>query len=303
MPTTRLVFLAALVLATLLPGAATGSLLPGSDDLVDATVQSPVDTAKDAAGGIIAPATDLLPIGTQLQLPVQIPLKTTLLQSSCTTCLAASAPESQEGPSPVAVVGGGVAAAAGATGLAWILWSWLGRGLSLATWPLSPLFSRLQGHDVETHPARARILAFVAANPGACLLEVRHAAGLAWGTTHYHVRRLEAAGLLVARPAGGRHRLWCAGARPEGLVRGVPADRVGTDLARLVHARPGLAQADLAKASGLGASAVCKRLRKLQDAGLLVATRMGHEVRYAATGELERALADAARPRPALLAA
>ncbi|HJQ92698.1 MAG TPA: hypothetical protein VJ874_00260, partial [Candidatus Thermoplasmatota archaeon] len=54
----------------------------------------------------------------------------------------------------------------------------------------------------------------------------------------------------------------------------------GQALADLVRERPGLSQLELARLAGIGAPAACKQLRRLQQAGAILAERAGRTVLY-----------------------
>lgn len=165
--------------------------------------------------------------------------------------------------------------------------AWLAQRLAVGL----PLFgfSRIDDDKLARHPARQLALQFIAANPGANIQDVRRALGLAWGTTVYHLGRLEKGGLVAVRHVGGERRHWPLGAAPSRDA--LPA--TGRALAALVQERPGLAQAELAAALGVGAPAACKQLARLESAGLVVARRDGRTRRYDATPRLASALAAA----------
>lgn len=159
-------------------------------------------------------------------------------------------------------------------------------------------FSRIDDDALARHPARQLALQFITANPGANIQDVRRALGLAWGTTVYHLTRLERGGLVAVRRIAGERRHWPLGTAP--ARDALPP--TGQALATLVGKHPGLAQAELARMLGLGAPAACKQLARLEEAGLVEARRDGHSRRYVATQRLAALLADAAAaPRPAAL--
>lgn len=158
--------------------------------------------------------------------------------------------------------------------------AWGLRAFGLAPW--LPFFSRIEDGKLAAHPARRAALDFIASNPGATLQDVRRGLGLAWGTTVHHLGRLERAGLVAVRHAGGRRCHFPLGQAPprDGLA---PADRA---LAALVRDNPGLAQKDLARLAGLQPPAACKRLARLEEAGLVSAQRVGKGRHYLPTAAL-----------------
>lgn len=179
-------------------------------------------------------------------------------------------------PSPAARSVAGVSLAAAAAAAGWTLLRVLGGA------PLLPFFSRIEDGELSRHPARRAALDHIAANPGATVREVQAALGLAWGTTVHHLRRLERAGLVAVRRDGGRLGHWPLGQAPprDGLSG---ADRA---MAGLVKASPGLPQRDLARLSGIGAPAACKRLARLEAAGLVAQVHDGRARLYVPTGQL-----------------
>lgn len=143
--------------------------------------------------------------------------------------------------------------------------------------PALGLFSRIEDDELARHPMRRQALDFIAANPGATLQDVRRSLGVAWGTAVYHLGRLERAGLVAVRHIGGHRGHWPLGQAP---AHGALAP-TGQALADLVRSRPGLPQNELARLVGIGSSAACKQLRRLESAGLVVAQREGKARVYA----------------------
>ena len=122
----------------------------------------------------------------------------------------------------------------------------------------------------------------ISPNPGCNLQELRQGLGLAWGTTVYHMSRLEKAGLVAVRHIAGQRTHWPIGGAPPPAA--LPA--TGRALASLVQARPGLDQRELAHLLGVGAATACKQLARLESAGLVLAQRVGHSRRYVGTARL-----------------
>jgi len=161
---------------------------------------------------------------------------------------------------------------------------WLARA-GLVPW--LPSFSRIEDDELAKHPTRRQALDFIAANPGATLQDVRRALGIAWGTTVHHLGRLERAGLVAVRRVGGRRGHWPLGQAP--ARDALPAQ--GRALAAIVLAEPGLSQLELARLAGIGAPAACKQLRRLQQAGAVLAERAGRTVLYRPAERLDAMLA------------
>lgn len=185
----------------------------------------------------------------------------------------------EAGPALEAPVGrtvAGVSAAAALTALGWAILRFLGVA------PLLPFFSRIEDDQLTAHPARRAALDVIHANPGATIQDIQRALGLAWGTTVHHLRRLDRAGLIAVRRDGARRGHWPLGQAPprDGLST---ADRA---VAALVKSSPGLTQKDIAHIAGVGAPAACKRLGRLEEAGLVAQVREGRSRLYVPTGRL-----------------
>src|SRR5688572_6029849 len=168
--------------------------------------------------------------------------------------------------------------------------SLLATALAIGLWFLRPalgLFSRIEDGDLASHPMRRQALDYIAANPGATVQDVRRSLGIAWGTAVYHLGRLEKAGQVAVRHVGGHRGHWPLGQAPS---RDALAP-TGQALARLVRERPGLSQLELAGLAGIGAPAACKQLRRLQQAGAVLAERAGRTVLYRPAERLDAMLA------------
>ena len=168
--------------------------------------------------------------------------------------------------------------------------SLLATALAIGLWALRPalgLFSRIEDGDLASHPMRRQALDYISANPGATVQDVRRSLGIAWGTAVYHLGRLEKAGQVAVRHVGGHRGHWPLGQAPS---RDALAP-TGQALARLVRERPGLSQLELAGLAGIGAPAACKQLRRLQQAGAVLAERAGRTVLYRPAERLDAMLA------------
>jgi DNA-binding transcriptional ArsR family regulator len=205
------------------------------------------------------------------------------------------APKSASHSLPLADVPVPQAAAAGgllAVGLGLFAWLRLGLAAPFA----ARLFSRLDKPQVLEHPARARLLDLLASRPGLGTQELRHAAGLAWGTTVHHLRVLERHGLVIALHQGGRRLHFPAGSEAARHRTGIAALLHDTTrrVAEAVRAAPGIAQQDLCASLGLRAPAASKHLARLAQHGLVTVRAEGKSRRYEATHEMARVLLAAA---------
>lgn len=146
-------------------------------------------------------------------------------------------------PSPLEL--GATVAVAGAVALAVLLWPTLkaiGAGL----------FSRIQGPRVLEHPGRAAIVDAIQADPGLHFSELARRTGHAAGALRHHLAKLQAAGLVVARPLGGylcyfapgtsrdTAALANAATRSEGARKVLEAQQAGIVGVRAIAAHTGL---------------------------------------------------------------
>lgn len=157
---------------------------------------------------------------------------------------------------------------------------------------LVPLYSRISNAALFENPVRKRVSAYVRANPGATIMEVRNAVGIAWGTAVYHLERLERSGELVGERRGNHHRYFQANT-PEARQRvglSTLQQPNAYNLARAIAENPGIHQKGLCDGLGLNNPAASKHLRKLRDAGLVQAHRISRYVVYEPTDRLHSTL-------------
>lgn len=157
---------------------------------------------------------------------------------------------------------------------------------------LTPLFSRIKDDEVLDHPLRQRIADFIEANPGAAMNTVRDALETAHGTTVYHLGLLEKRKILISEQDGIRRRYWlrddpAARDRRPAILLSRPAYR---EIARFVAAHPGVNQSALCKALGMRPPAASKKLRRLQEAGLVDGRQESRRRHYWAAEGLGRLL-------------
>jgi DNA-binding MarR family transcriptional regulator len=174
----------------------------------------------------------------------------------------------REEPTGAAATGTGVAATsyAGWRGIRWLV-------------PfLVPLYARLRGHDLARHPKRAALLAIIHEQPGATTRDLVAKTRMNEGTALHHLRALQRGGLLVSRRVG-RDRSWhdaAASAKPQEDALREPARRAIIDLA---SQRPGLTQAEIARALGCAKATVHHHVDHLRAVGLIETRRDGLRTR------------------------
>lgn len=173
--------------------------------------------------------------------------------------------------------------------------SWLGRfGRSLAGATLAALalFSRIERGSAMDNPVRARVQAALVQEPGLSLTQVGQRAGIAWGTTVHHLRRLESLGLVVSVRERSERRYFVANT-PAALARtamAVVMQPTARRIAEFVADRPGVDQAGICQALGVNNPSASKHLQRFEAQGLVLSQRVGRHRLYTATGGLQTAL-------------
>ncbi|HUR64335.1 MAG TPA: winged helix-turn-helix transcriptional regulator [Candidatus Thermoplasmatota archaeon] len=148
---------------------------------------------------------------------------------------------------------------------------------------LLALFSReLTPETALATPGRRRVYEAVCSNPGAMYRAIMEAAGVSDSMSRHHLKKLQAVGLVVAQDYAGTVRYFENHGRYAATWKGELALR-DPDLRRLMEwltRHPGQTQRELSDALGAARSVVQRRLRRLEDWGLVVASRSGRTKRY-----------------------
>lgn len=208
---------------------------------------------------------------------------------------------SREAPAPMtpedkATVG--VLAVASGAGLLFWLHNVLSIGLGRLF--MTPLFSRIDKDELLDNEGRDVLLTLVDENPGIGLKDLSERAGLGWGTTVYHMSRLESAG-YVASMKNGQNRHFFKNGHPAALMKkhvAVLRNETAGNVARFLLATPGSTQSTIAKRLGLGAPTVTKYVKRMERQGLVQVIQDGRSKIVQPTVALQDAL-DHAAPMPA----
>lgn len=192
------------------------------------------------------------------------------LAGAVADALAGGAAWARAHPRDAAVAGGAVAGASALTGAL----VWLKR---LGAFAAIPLYSRLSAEDVLGNASRAAVYSFIQANPGAHPSAIGQAVGIGWGTTVYHLGRLEERGLVSATKRGTMKCYFASGTTPVADRAEVVALKHPTAaaIADFVRAHPQARQKDVAEALGLSAALVSWHVGRLETAGVLSKARAG----------------------------
>ncbi|HET6403530.1 MAG TPA: MarR family transcriptional regulator [Candidatus Thermoplasmatota archaeon] len=162
------------------------------------------------------------------------------------------------------------------------------------------LYSRLSRAQILDHERRDEVFKLVRAEPGISLTDVAQRCGLGWGTTVYHLDRLERAGFVASERSGGRRLYFPVGAVAKDARPSLGALQQETtrSVASFVAQRPGATQSELAEALGLTASAASKQVSKLESVGLVRREREWKTVRLHPEPKLAELLAPTSSPAP-----
>lgn len=194
---------------------------------------------------------------------------------------------------PLAIVAVGVAA--GGFGLrGWTaVGPWSARTLRTAlAFASLGLFSRIERGHLLDNPVRARVHDAVAQDPGLTISEVQTRAGIAWGTTVHHLRRLEDNGMLVSVTRRANRHYFVANS-PAAAQRSAIAmlmHPTARRIATLVALQPGIDQTGLCQALGLNGPAASKHLGQFRGQGLVASQRVGRRTVHHPTPGLQAAL-------------
>jgi predicted transcriptional regulator len=120
----------------------------------------------------------------------------------------------------------------------------------------------------------------IQSEPGIHFQDLVRRSGLPNGTAVHHVRKLEQAGLVAARPLG-RYTCYFPGTPERAALAAAPVTRSNGARRILaeVAASPGLSGSELATRLGLQPSTVAYHVKRLEQVGLLSAVRDGRTVR------------------------
>lgn len=261
---------------------ALGTNAPGAKaraDAAEAGAQAPVESpvaAPDLPAPDLVELTSVKADTTAEAGPVGFYAKAEAVVEKGAEAIAEMAPVVTE-HAPEVVATAGVLALLQAMGI----WRFLGLGVV-------GLYSRLTKSDLLDNEHRDRVYKLIQDAPGKGVSEIAKETGLGWGTTVYHLDRLERAG-FVASERGGLHKCYY----PVGTVRpearkGMGALKADTtrSIAEYLLAKPGATQTELCKDLNLSPSQASKQVTKLEEAGLVRREREWKTVRLIPTEPL-----------------
>ncbi len=201
-------------------------------------------------------------------------------------------------PEPVRAAAPGVIATVGVIALAQSFGAF-----RLAAVGAFALYSRLSKSELLDNKHRDKVYKLVQERPGIALTEIGATLGLGWGTTIYHLDRLERAGFVATERSGMRRCCFPVGLVPRenrASLGALQADTTRT-LAEYLAGNPGATQSQVCEALGMSASAASKQVTKLETAGLLRREREWKTVHLWPAPELSGLLSPGADSRAAEL--
>lgn len=187
-------------------------------------------------------------------------------------------PTQQQDVSQTTIFGVGAAALATAALAAyyWPRLSWLG------TVVLLPLYSRIEKDELFENDVREQLYESIQDDPGIHAHALAEEAGVGWGTTVYHLRRLERNGFVNSEKRGRYRRFFPASGFLERQreVLSVLQNETTEDIARVILEEPGLNQSAICEELDISPSLANWHLNRLIDAELVDRERKGRTVHY-----------------------
>lgn len=307
-----LIALAVALLAALpvIPGAdAVGSVSVEQDADVQASgagdippdAENEVDAVRSEVDGVVQETTEGLPIASE-QVTHTTGTVESLVQQNAEAAQTSSATGAADSDriSPIHVAAGSAAVAAGGAGL--LFWAKNGLGLVLARLVGLPLFSRLSKDDLLENDGREMLFNLVEANPGIGLAQLADRSGLGWGTTVYHLGRLEQGGFISSMKNGQARHFFKNGhpAAQQKQAVAVLQNDTASQVARFLLTTPGATGKTIASGLGIAAPTVTKYVKRLEEAGLVETLREGRSKIVQPTETLASAMRHIEVPMPEL---
>lgn len=158
--------------------------------------------------------------------------------------------------------------------------------------PAMGLFSRIADSELLANEVRDRIHRLVSENPGITIKECQALAAVGWGTTVYHLRRLEDSRMVTSIRDGNYRRFYKNGVAPGTAQKQVLNEmrrQPSVRIAQFVIANPGACQKDLCEALEMSPPLAHKYVRRLLSANLVTSQREWKKVKYYPTDSLHKA--------------
>lgn len=281
---------------------ATAKFSTDSVEEIPPDVDHEVSDATAQADDTIATATADLPVSVDPISPTTDEA-TGVLFENVESASETGAVAPKAGLTKVEIATGGAAMAAGGAGL--LFWAKNGLGIALARMIGLPLFSRLSKDDLLENGGREMLFNLVDTNPGIGLAQLADQSGLGWGTTVYHLGRLEQGGFISSMKNGQNRHFFKNGhpAAQQKKAIAVLKNPAAAQVARYLLATPGATGKTIACGLGMGAPTVTKYVKRLEEEGLVETLREGRSKIVQPTSTLVAAMEHIETPLPELPAA
>lgn len=179
-------------------------------------------------------------------------------------------------PEPVEVGAAVGLATLGAAAYAAFRWRYLGMGFVM------PLYSRLSRSELLENDTRSRLLEVISEEPGLSLQELAGKTDAGWGTTVYHLQRLEQAGFIKSRKQGHHRRFYTIGevGQDEVEALGMLRNETPRKIAQYLVQDPGCNQKAICQALDISPSLAHKYLKRMEEQNLLTSEREWRSKHY-----------------------
>lgn len=188
------------------------------------------------------------------------------------------APEQDDELSTTVIAGASAAALAlvGAAAYYWPRLSWGATVLGL------PMYSRIERSELLDNDTREELYEAVQDEPGIHAHALSEAVEIGWGTTVYHLRRLEKNGMVTSEKRGRYRRFFPAAGYVAQTreILSVLQNETTNDIARTVLKEPGLNQKAICEKLDISPSLANWHIKRLIEADLVEKERRGRTVHY-----------------------
>ncbi len=185
-------------------------------------------------------------------------------------------PEDEVSATVVAGASAAVVALMGAVAYYWPRLSWGATVLGL------PMYSRIERSELLDNDTREQLYEAVKDEPGIHAHALSEAVEIGWGTTVYHLRRLEKNGMVTSEKRGRYRRFFPAAgyvARTREILS-VLQNETTNDIARTILKEPGLNQKAICEKLDISPSLANWHIKRLVEADLVEKERRGRTVHY-----------------------
>lgn len=193
-------------------------------------------------------------------------------------------------PEPAEVGAAVGLATVGAAAYAAFRWRYLGLGFVM------PLYSRLTQDDLLENDTRSHLLDLISEEPGLSMQQLADQTDAGWGTTVYHLQRLEQAGFIKSRKQGHHRRFYTVGevGQEEVEALGMLRNDTPRKIARYLVQDPGCNQKAICEALDISPSLAHKYLKRMEEQQLLTSEREWRSKHYTPDDRLASLIEQAA---------